>query len=110
MNFIGERIIGKCHNETHCFHKGEEISESIFRYKGCWTCSDFERGEYFPYYNVKEASKLLNVSTSTIRRWIENNKLKGILFTRESYEFKLGAWKMYFIQKESVRALLQDNQ
>jgi len=85
-----ERIIGYCSNETHIKHKGKEINEESFEYKGCWNCIYFERVSNFPYYDVEEISELLCVSKNTIRRTINKGKLEGRLFRRQEHKFKYG--------------------
>lgn len=100
-------ILGTCNNLTHQKYKGEKISLETFEYKGCWNCHYFERDANFPYYDVKEAPKILGKSKSTIIRWIKNNKLDGNLFIRIESKFQSGAPKKYFITKESVHSIIE---
>jgi len=95
-------LFGKCLNETHIKHKGEEISEETFEYKGCWNCEYFEYGDNFPYYDVEETSQLIGVSKSTIRRWIKKGKLAGKLFIMWESKFVWGSRKKYYIDKNEV--------
>ena len=95
-------MFGKCHNETHIKYKGEDISEEIFEYKGCWNCEYFEYGNKFPYYDVEEASQQIGVSKSTIIRWIKKGKLAGKLFIMGEPKFVWGSRKKYYLNKKEV--------
>ena len=95
-------IIGKCSNLTHVDHKGEDVDETTFEWKGCWNCPDFKRYN-FPYYTVKEAAQILGRCPATIRSWIKSGKIKGKLFKLERKKFAYGPRRIYFIEKESVK-------
>ena len=97
-----DEIIGKCSNDTHVKHIGENIDLITFRFKGCWGCWHFGETENFPYYDVKEASEILKVSPSTIRRWIHKGKLKAELFEQMRRTTSLPAPKKFFIDKKIV--------
>lgn len=94
------KIIGICNHYLH--EKDPEVDISTFEYKGCWNCEYFSENEDFPYYDVGEASKLLNVSRTTIINWIKKDKLKGRIFIKKRSKFSLGPWKLYYIEKVSV--------
>lgn len=94
----------------YCRKHDEKVSVNQFEYKGCWTCwGYFERTDDWPYYDVEEAAELLDVSKSTVRRWVKDGKLDGRLFKRGRKDpqflsdFPL---KKYFIKKDSVEELL----
>jgi len=65
----------------------------------------FLEGKSFPYITVYEASKELELSKSTVRRWIKKGKLKGRLFIQGRYTGSLPAPPTYHIEKGSVEAL-----
>jgi hypothetical protein len=89
----------------YCDYHEEEINEETFEFKGCWNCYHFKEGHDFPYYDVNEASKILRVSPSTIRRRIKNGSLKGRLFKRQRVSWQNGPPKIYFVDIESVKVL-----
>jgi len=94
------KILGKC---DHYLHEDDpDVDISTFEYKGCWNCRYFNENESFPYYDVEDASKLLNVSKITIINWIKKGNLKGRLFIRKRSGFQSGPWRIYYIEKESV--------
>jgi hypothetical protein len=97
-----ERIIGTCSNETHIDYCGEDVDLITFEYKGCWGCLYFTEADDFPFYSVLQASYILKVSPSTIRRWIGKGKLNAELFEQIRKTTSLPAPKKYYIQKESV--------
>lgn len=94
--------IGLCHNETHKQHKGNKISLSTFKYKGCWNCPHFQYDTNV-YITVKKASKIYNKSQSTIRRWCKNGKLNAELYVKERYQ-AMNSWngsnKIWLIKNE----------
>jgi excisionase family DNA binding protein len=101
-NDINEKIEGF----GYCDFHEEQIDEKTFEWKGCWKCYHFIEGKKFPYYTVKEVSKMLGISESTVRRWIKSGKLKGRLFEQGRFTGDVAASRIYFIEKESVNKVL----
>lgn len=93
----------------YCDLHDRSVNKSEFKYKGCWGCHHFSRGDKFLYVTVKEASNILDVSESTIRRWIKKGKLEGYLFKQiRSPKGGLPAPNTYFIKRESVESQLSN--
>ncbi len=97
-----ENILGKCSNDTHTTYKGEDIDEETFEYHGCWKCPYFTPNSKFPYYDVKQAAKKLNISEKMVIKWIKNGLLHGRMFERQESKFTFGPNKRYFIDKEDI--------
>ena len=85
-----------------CEYHEEVIEEGTYEYKGCWGCHYFVYGKNFPYYFVKEVAEMFNVTESTVRRWIRQGKLEGILFEQIRYTGWTPAPRKYHIPKESL--------
>ena len=100
------RIVGQCSNPKHCKHSGKDISESTYRFKGCWGCEFFSESESFPYINVKTAGKLLFCSKSRIYNMIKEGQLDGELFKQKQWTGFAPAPDKMHITKESVEKML----
>ncbi len=100
MNTKTEYVLGYCRNHQ------SEISKKTFEEKGCWRCWKwFEISEDFPFYDVEEASNFLNISKSTVIRWINQGKIEGHLFKCLPYRYKYGfPLKKYYIKKISLES------
>lgn len=106
VDIFEEHIIGTCSNETHIEYCGEDVDLLTFEFKGCWGCFYFMEANGFPFYSVIEASEILKVSPSTIRRWIGKGKLNAKLFEQIRRTTSLPAPKKFYIDKENVINLL----
>ena len=106
FDVFNENIIGTCSNETHMEHCGEDVDLVTFKFKGCWGCPYFTEANSFPFYSVREASEILKVSPSTIRRRIGKGKLNAELFEQMRRTTSLPAPKKFYIDKENVINLL----
>ena len=96
-------MIGYC---DHDLHPDMIIDLDTFEWKGCWTCRHFKTDNDFPFMDVIEASNELNISCSTVIRWVKNGKLEGRLFKRGRYVDSISPpYKKYFIVKVSVESL-----
>ena len=87
-----------------CEYHDDIVDVSTYEYKGCWGCHYFIYGKNFPYYFVKDVAEMFNVSESTVRRWIRQGKLDGILFKqiRRPPPGVIPAPRKYHIPKESL--------
>lgn len=101
------RIVGYCSNPTHCAHTSSEISESTYRFKGCWGCDYFSEEESFPYVSVKQAAKLLYCSQSAIYKMIKDGLLDAELFEQKRWTGYAPAPNKMHITKESVEDRLK---
>ena len=107
---IGERKLIQGSNEFGYCDLHEELTDEVtYRYKGCWGRQHFEFGQTFPYLFVSEASKELQVSDSTVRRWIKRGKLDGELFEQQRKTHSLPAPAKYHISKKSLKEILERN-
>ena len=62
------------------------------------------------YATVEEATKILNKSDQTIRSWIKKGKLEAISHEFvDKYGSKIYRYKCYFIKRESLQKLLDEN-
>jgi hypothetical protein len=90
----------------YCDLHEEDMEESEYIYKGCWSCQYFIEGKDFPYVSVFQASKELSVSKSTIRTWLKKGVLRGEVFERErfvnSFPYPVPV-RQYHIEKESLK-------
>ena len=90
-----------------CESHDSDIDSNEFEWKGCWTCHDFTYDEDFPYVGATEAAELIGVSLSTIHRWIKQELLEGVLFTRgRTRPFVLASSKKWFVSKSDVQKLI----
>lgn len=85
-----------------CDFHDELLDEDTYVWKGCWGCYHFGKGTGFPYSSVQEAASELGVSCSTVRRWIKNGKLEGIIFKQGRRTGTLPSPRKYHITRESV--------
>ena len=90
-----------------CEFHDSDIDSNEFEWKGCWTCQYFTYHKDFHYIGATEAAKLIGVSLSTIHRWIKQEKLEGLLFTRgRTRPFILASRKKWFVSKSDVLKLI----
>jgi hypothetical protein len=90
---------------SHGLHQEEEINVSTFKWKGCWNCHHFIRGDEYDLLDVHEVTEILNVSSSKVRSLIRKGKLEADLFERgrdvnEYGNLFLGARKKYYVRQE----------
>ena len=85
-------------------HEGE-VSQGEFGRKGCWNCYHFGYSADSPYVDVQEAATLLKRSSSTVRRWLKSDRLKGNLFMRQRFEFQSGSPRKWLVSKESIESI-----
>ena len=86
----------------YCDYHEEDIDVETFEDKGCWGCRHF--GLNPEYANVHDASLVLGVSKSTIRRWIKIGKIEGHLFVSYGVRF-VSPPRKYFIVAKSLEKL-----
>ena len=95
-------MIGYC---DHHLHPDMIIDLDTFEWKGCWTCYHFNADDDFPFMDVNDTSNELNISRSTVIRWVKSGKLKGRLFERGRHVDSISPpYKKYFIDKDSVES------
>lgn len=86
----------------YCAYHEEIVEEETYCWKGCWGCPYFQFGQAFPYTFVTEASEVLEVSESTVRRLIKKGKLEGELFEQQRRTGSLPSPSKYHILKKSL--------
>ena len=92
--------VGWC---DHHLHPDMIVDFDIFEWRGCWTCWHFHPEDDIPFVDVNETSDILNISPSTVIRWVKNGKLDGRLFERGRHETTISPpHKKYFIYKDSI--------
>jgi excisionase family DNA binding protein len=91
----------------YCDYHEETVEEETYCWKGCWGCHHFQFGQAFPYTFVTEASEVLKVSASTVRRMIKKGKLEGELFEQQRRNRSLPSPAKYHILKKSLREFLK---
>ena len=96
------RILGHCKNPRHCKHSNQDITESTYRYKGCWGCEYFLEGDSFPYLSVKQVSKQLACSQSKVYSMIKEGELEGDQISQKRWTGFAPAPPKMHITKKSV--------
>ena len=86
----------------YCEHHQEDIDVETFEYKGCWGCYHFCLDS--KYIDLHDASLVLGVSGSTIRRWAKIGKIEGQLFVSDGVKF-VSPPRKYFIVAKSLEKL-----
>lgn len=90
----------------YCEYHDEEMSLNKFEWKGCWSCHYFKPDKDFPFVDVDTAAEILQVSRSTIIRWIKSEKIVGYLFERGRKLLSISPpHKKYFIESKSIEEL-----
>jgi len=92
--------VGWC--EYH-LHPDMIIDLETFKWKGCWACRHFHPEDDIPFKDVTETCNILNVSRSTVIRWVNKGKLDGRLFERGRHLNSISPpHKIYFIYNDSI--------
>ena len=78
------------------------MDEWEFMYKGCWNCTHFSKYNEFLY--TEEAAEELEVSVSTIRRWLHRKLLEGKLYWRIRKKPEVPVYR-WLIKRSSVERL-----
>lgn len=86
----------------YCDYHERDVLEREFGLKACWNCYHFDGSSDSEYVDVEEAAGQLQKSTSTIRRWLKDGRLKGKLFVRGRRYFNGGSPRKWLVKKESV--------
>lgn len=88
----------------YCDYHEEELDESTFEYKGCWTCFHFQQTENV-YFTVSEVATKNNVSPKTIYRWIKKGILEAQLFTmgRKNTNLPKKFYAIYSTERKEVK-------
>lgn len=90
----------------YCEYHDGEMSLNNFEWKGCWACHYFKPDKDFPFVDVDMAAERLQVSRSTIIRWIKSEKIVGHLFERgRKLPYIAPPHKKYFIESKSIEEL-----
>lgn len=101
-----ENILGSCGHPKH--ENDPIVNEDAFTWKGCWGCHHFSWKDPKPLLDVKEASELVDVSKSTIRRWIRQGKLEGRMFVQGRETSSLPASRKYLIRREDFEEFVEE--
>ena len=88
-------------NIGYCHHHEEKVDLNTFEYKGCWTCHYFLNGDIL--IDATEAASKLEVTETTIIKWIKVGKLNGRMFIKLRRRFGFNPpYKKYYIYRKSI--------